>query len=165
MKTLAKVLGAILIGLVALLLVLRITGLGPHQRIPGLWLKGELVTTPVTDWSFTDAHETIQIQTNTWYWLPHSVTTYCNSYNGQLYVTSVYRAGMEYPKAKNWTANVARDPHVRLKIGDKVYDRTLQYVSNPELRAAVLAVKTKKYPQQKIAKDSTVNIFHVVENQ
>ena len=31
-----------------------ITGFGPHDRTPGLWLTGNLVTTPVTDWSFTD---------------------------------------------------------------------------------------------------------------
>jgi hypothetical protein len=40
--------------MVLLLVVERITGFEPNTRRPGLWLKGELVTTPVADWSFTD---------------------------------------------------------------------------------------------------------------
>jgi hypothetical protein len=81
MKMLLKVLGAIVVCLVVALLVLRVTGLPPHDRMPGLWLKGNLVTTPVTDWSFTDNFETVQVQTNTSYLIPHSVTTYCVAYN------------------------------------------------------------------------------------
>jgi hypothetical protein len=33
----------------------------------GFWLTGDLVATPVTDWSFTDAVPTVQIETRTWY--------------------------------------------------------------------------------------------------
>ena len=164
MKKLWKVLGLILICLILLLVVLRATGLDPHERIPGLWLNGDLVTTPVADWSFTDEFQTVKVQTNTWYLLPHSVTTYCVAYNGQLYLTSVYRAGLEYPHGKNWTANVARDPRVRIKIGNQLYDRTLSYVTDPAEKAAVLEVKAKKYPQQVIATTSTVNVFHVMDN-
>ena len=74
MKTLWKIIGGILVCLVLLLLVLRVTGLEPQERRPGLWLKGNLVTTPVADWSFTDKYPKIKIQTRTWYLLPHSVT-------------------------------------------------------------------------------------------
>jgi hypothetical protein len=164
MKTLLNVLGVIFACLVLLLLALRMTGLEPHERTPGLWLKGDLVTTPVTDWSFTDKYQTVKVQTNTWYLIPHSVTTYCVAYNGQLYLTSVYRAGLEYPHGRNWNSNVARDPHVRIKIGDQLYDRTLSYVSDPALRASVIRKKAEKYPQQKIAPGSTINVFHVLDN-
>ena len=54
MKMLLKIVGGILVCLALVLVVLRITGLNPHDRIPGLWLTGDLVTTPVTDWSFCD---------------------------------------------------------------------------------------------------------------
>ena len=63
MKMLLKIVGGILVCLALLLVVLRITGLNPHDRIPGLWLTGDLVTTPVTDWSFTDQVPTIKLQT------------------------------------------------------------------------------------------------------
>ena len=90
MKTLWKTVGAILACLVVLLVVLRITGLNPRDRTPGPWLRGTLATTPVTGWSFTDKVETVKVQTRDLFGLPHSVTTYCVAYNGQLYLTSVY---------------------------------------------------------------------------
>jgi hypothetical protein len=164
MKTLLKVLGVIVVCIALLLVVLSITGFGPHGNTPGLWLKGNVVTTPVTDWSFTDRYETINVQTNTKYLLPHSVTTYCVSYDGQLYLTSVYRAGLTYPHGRSWNEDVARDPHVRIRIGDQLYDRTLSRVTDETLRQTVLAAKRKKYPQQKIPPTSTVILFHVLDN-
>ena len=164
MKTLLRILGLILVGLLLLLVVLRITGFGPHGNTPGLWLKGDLVTAPVADWSFTDKFETVNVQTNTRYLLPHSVTTYCVAYNGQLYLTSVYRAGLTYPHGRSWNEDVARDPHVRIKIGDQLYDRTLSYVTDQAERASVIEAKRKKYPQQKIPATSTINVFHVLDN-
>ena len=65
MRLLLKIVGGILVCVALLLVVLRITGLNPHDRIPGLWLTGDLVTTPVTDWSFIDNVPNIKIQTQT----------------------------------------------------------------------------------------------------
>ena len=161
MKTLVKIVGATLICLVLLLAMLSITGFEPRERTPGLWLKGNIVTTPVADWSFTDKYSTVKVQTRTWYLLPHSVTTYCVAYSGQLYLTSVYPAGVEYPHGRSWNENVARDPHVRIKIGDQLYDRTLSYVSDPAEKAGVFQAKRKKYSQQIIPANATVQMFHV----
>ena len=158
MKMLLKIVGAILVCLALLLVVLRITGLNPHDRIPGLWLTGDLVTTPVTDWSFTDKVPTIKLQTQSRFLLPHSVTINCLAYNGQLYVTSVYPAG----PPRSWNENVMRDPHVRIKIGDKLYDRTLVLVTDPAEREGVLQARAKKYPQLKIPANATIHVFHVV---
>ncbi len=158
MKTLVKIVGAILVCLALALVVLRFTGLDPHDRIPGLWLTGELVTTPVTDWSFTDQVATIKLQTQSRFLLPHSVTINCLSLNGQLYVSSIYPAGTP----RSWNDNVLRDPHVRIKIGNKVYDRTLVLLTDPAEIAAVLQVRAKKYPQLKIPPNATIHVFHVV---
>jgi hypothetical protein len=162
MKTLLRIAGAVVACLVLLLVVLSITGLEPRQRTPGLWLKGTLVTTPVTDWSFTDNSSTVEVQTRTWYLLPHSVTTYCVALKGQLYLDSFYPAGVEYPHGRSWNENVERDPHVRLKIGDQLYDVTLSHDTDPGEKAAVLQLVAKKYPQLKIPPDSQVQLFHVV---
>lgn len=170
MKTLLKIVGVIVGCLVLLLIAVRITGFGPigntpgRGNYPGLWLSGHVVTTPVTDWSFTDQVQTVKLQTNTWYGIPHSVTTYCVAYNGQLYLTSVYPRGVTYPNGRNWNANVARDPHVRIRVGDQIYDRTLTLVTDPAEKAAILQVKAKKYPQQRVRPDATVIMFHVVDN-
>lgn len=158
MKPLLKTVGAILVCLILLLVVFSISGFGPHDRIPGLWLKGNVVTTPVTDWSFTENIPVIQIQTRTWYLLPHSVNINCLVYNGQLYLVSVYPAGTTH----GWNDNVMRDPHVRLKIGDQIYERTLSLVTDPAERQGVLEARHKKYPELRIPANPTIHVFHVV---
>lgn len=164
MRTLLKVVGVILVCLVLLLVVARITGLEPTLQRPGLWLKGELVTTPVADWSFTDTIPNIQIQTNSWYLLPHSVTINCISYKGQLYLYSFYAAGLTYPHGRRWNEDVARDPRVRLKIGDKLYDRTLALATDPAEQEAVHEATFKKYPALKMPPGGMIVLFHVQDN-
>ena len=159
MKMLWKIVGAVVLCLILLLVVLRITGLSPRDRTPGLWLTGNLVTTPVADWSFTDKYPTIKLQTRTWYGLPHSVTINCIAYNGQLYLTSTFPTGTH----RSWNDNVLRDPRVRVKIGDQLYDRTLALVTDPAEQEGELKARAKKYPQLKIAPNATIHVFHVVE--
>jgi hypothetical protein len=159
-----KIVGSIIIGLVVLLLLLSFTGFEPKDcpptdralscKMPGLWLKGERVTSPVTDWSFTDKVQQIKIQTQTPFLLPHSVTIWCAVYNGNLYVSS-YRGRL-------WVEDTIRDPHVRLKIADQVYDRDLSVVNDPAEKAAVLQAKGKKYPQWKVPAVDTATVFRVV---
>jgi hypothetical protein len=155
------VVGAVVVCLVAALVVLWGVGLDPQERRPGLWLAGEVVTAPVTDWAFTDAHPTIYVQTRSWYGLPHSVTTTCTAHAGRLYLTSVYRPGLQFPRDRLWNANVARDPRVRLKIGGRLYDATLALVTDPAERTAALDAKAKKYPRQAGGDRSRVYVFRV----
>ena len=153
----------ILIGLVAVLPLLALTGFEPEDcppfnrslmcKMPGLWLKGERVTSPVTDWSFTNKIQQIKIQTKTWYLLPHSVTIWCAVYNGNLYVTS--------NPGKQWNTDIIRDPHVRLKIGNQVFDRTLSIVDDPAEKAAVLKTKGEKYPQWRVPAVSAATVYRV----
>ncbi len=175
MKTLLRVAAVIVVCVVLLLATARVFGFEPGAcanpgvswtcRVPGLWLKGNVVTAPVSDWSFTDSIPTIKVQTRDRFGILHSIGTYCVFYNGQLYLTSVYAPGLPpYPHGRRWNENVARDPHVRLKIGDQLYDRTLVYVTDPDIRAAVIQNKRKKYPQQIIPPGAYINIFHVVSN-
>jgi hypothetical protein len=163
MKTPVKIVGSIIIGLAALLLILSFTGFEPKDcpptdrswscRVPGLWLKGERVTNPVNDWSFTDKIQQIKIQTQTPFLLPHAVTIWCAAYNNNLYVTS-YRG-------RQWVEDIIRHPQVRLKIADQVFDRTLSVVSDPVEKAAVLQAKGKKYPEWKVPSVSTATVFRV----
>jgi len=52
-----------------------------------------------------------------------------------------------------------RDPHVRLKIGDKLYDQTLALVTDEAEKDAVLEAKAKKYPQLPVFEKSRVFVF------
>jgi hypothetical protein len=163
MKTTVKVVGAIFVCMILALATLRATGFEPRDcanatswscRAPGLWLKGDVVTTPVTDWSFTDKIPTIKIQTQTPFLLPHSVAIWCAVYNGNLYVTS--------RRGRLWVEDVIRDPHVRLKMGDQIYERALSLVEDPREKAAVLQAKWAKYPQWKVPSVESSAVFRVI---
>ena len=156
MKILLKVLGAVVACVVLVLLVLRVTGLDPHERIPGLWLTGTVAAAPATDWSFTDKIVTVKVQTSTPYLLPHSVTTWCIAYNGQLYLATSGAAVREWPR------DVARDPHVRLKVGDQLFDATLMVVADPAEREGVLKTRAKKYNQKYPPVGQTFTVYHVI---
>jgi len=170
MKTLAKIIGAILFCLLLVLVVLRITGLNPigdkpgPGNYPGLWLSGKVVTTPVTDWSFTAQYKTDKVQTRTSYLIPHSVTTSFIVHGGQLYLTSMFGAGVPFPQGKRWVTNVMRDPRVRLKFGNNLYDCVLSHVTDPDERAGVLGERAKQNPQL-LASSATngpvLHLFHV----
>ena len=175
MKILLRIAGVLLVCVVLLLGAARVSGFEPRTcpnagvswtcRTPGLWLRGNVVTTLVNDWSFTDQYQNAKVQTRDRFGLPYSVATYCVSYNGQLYLTSVYQPGTPpYPRGRHWNENIARDPHVRIKIGDNLYDRTLVYVTDPTERAGVIQNKAKKYPKQIIPPGAYINIFHAVPN-
>ena len=148
MKKVAKRVGITLLLIVAGALVsLRVLGYEPRDQRPGLWLAGERVTEPVTDWSFTDNHEEIFVQTRTPYLIPHSVTGYCAVHDGDLYLFSAYYQGGVFPDERSWNRNVMRDSRVRLKIGDRVFDQTVSHVTDTETRAEVHESFVAKYPE------------------
>jgi hypothetical protein len=171
MKTAATIAGSILVCLVLVLAVLRIRGLNPigdtpgPGNYPGLWLSGKVVPTPVTDWSFATQYRTDKVQTRTWYMVPHSVTTGFIVHNGQLYLTSMFAAGVPFPQGKSWVLNVTRDPHVRIKFGNNLYNCILSPVTDPDERAAVLGPRVKQNTQPTAsggANGPVLHLFHAV---
>ena len=160
-KPLLLAIGAVLACLVVVLVTLRVVGLEPRERRPGLWLGGTLVTAPVSDWSFTDTYQTIFVQTRTWYGVPHSVTTVCVAHEGRLYLTSTYPPGGRFPDDRAWNRNVVRDPRVRLKIGERLFDARLALVSDPAEKNAVLEAKARKYSRSPVVDGARVHVFRV----
>ena len=167
MKTFVNIVGVILVCLVLGLGVVRVTGFDPigdtpgPGNYPGLWLSGNVVPGPVTDWSFASQYKTDKLQTRSWYMIPHSVTTSHILHNGQLYITSNFAAGVPFPEGKSWVKNVIRDPHVRLKFGDNLYDCKLVHVTDPDERAAVLAERAKANPQLLVSSSTTAPVMHL----
>ncbi len=162
MKKTAKIAGLSLAGVAVVgLLALRVVGVEPRDQRPGLWLVGERVTGPVPDWSFTNDHDEILVQTRTRLLIPHSVTAYCAVYDGDLYLFSAYYEGGTFPDGRAWNRNVMRDPRVRLKIGDRLFDRTVSHVTDPELRAAVHDRFAAKYPEWSSPGLENVHILRV----
>ena len=181
MKVLKTGVVLIVVILAGTLLALRMTGLEPeyldlnqlraHHMIarPGLWLKGEVVTTPVTDWSFVDKVEhpgrsinTVLVETRTPYFIPHSVRTMPFVRNGVLYIRSHQdRMDVQFPNDKSWTSNVARDPRVRIKIGDKLYEATMVLVSDRAQAIAILGRNPEVRETGPDGKEQVVGYDHV----
>lgn len=120
------------------IVALLVAGCGPIGPFPGGRLRGEVVVDPVTDWSFTDEHTTIAVETRPSF--PHSVTTICFVHEGNLYVPSLD------PRGKKWPYYLLENPNVRLKIGDKVYPGRAVRVTDLDVQT-VRASASKKYPQ------------------
>ena len=141
------------VGLAALLIVgvafvsVRLLGFEPSDLRPGLWLTGDRVSEPVIDWSFTEDHPEIFVQTRTRYLIPHSITTYCAVLEGDLYLFSAYYQGGVFPDERGWNRNVMRDPRVRLKIGERVFDQTVSHVTDAATREEVHDNAVAKYPE------------------
>ena len=143
-------------------LSLLIVGYEPQDQSPGLWLTGELATEPVADWSFTEQHEEIFVQTRSPWLIPHSVTTYCATYNDSFYLFSAYYGGGDFPDLRRWNKNVVRDPRVRLKIGGQLFDQTLSYIDDESIRMPVHQAFVDKYPQWASPGLENVHIFQVL---
>jgi len=139
--------------LVAGLLTLRVTGLDPQYidpsssefvergrtARPGLWLSGEVVSEPVSDWDWVYQvndpirGNTIMLETQTWYGVPHSVTISPTARGKELYIGGSeqdFRLERDFPHSKRWWANIERDPRVRMKIDGKIYEMTVALVAD-----------------------------------
>lgn len=136
---------------------------------PGLWLKGEVVSTPITDWSFINTVQhpgrsinTVLVETRTPYFIPHSVRTIPTVRNGQFYLRSHQdRMDVQFPKDKSWTSNVARDPRVRIKIGDKLYEATLVLVTDRAQAIAFLGRNPEILEKGSDGREHVVGYDHV----
>lgn len=105
----------------------------PMYMISGKHLSGVERPYPA-DWSGCNDHFTIAVETRPED--PHSVTTLCVLLEGSLIIPAMNGS------TKQWTANVVRDPRVRIKIGEEVYpakaERALD-VAPEDFVSAVLA--------------------------
>jgi len=132
--------------IVLFLLFARVVGFNPGIETPGLWLRGELVTEPVTDWTPYEKLQPTAIQSRLWFapFIAHSVITARWHYKGRLYISSGYAAGVQMPDARLWNRNVLADPHVRIRLGNKLFDTKFVYVTDPieheEVMHAAVAV-------------------------
>jgi hypothetical protein len=131
----------------------------PSDERPGFGLSGEVNQQPVQDWSFTSDIKEIFIETATSYSIPHSVTAWCVTIGDELYVAA------DDADKKSWVANVARDPNVRLKIGEKIYEQKLVPTTDAATQARIDSGFAQKYEYEEEETDGemTVGYWKVVE--
>ncbi len=160
--------GLLVVGalVVVSLLTLRVTGLEPRYidpsseafaesgrtAWPGLWLKGEVVREPVTNWDWVNdvndpiRKNSIMLETRTRFGIPHSVTINPTARGDKLYIGGSeqdFRLQKEFPYSKAWWANIVRDPRVRIKIDGKIYEMTVVLIQD---RAEVARLRGERDP-------------------
>ncbi len=91
--------------------------------------------------------------------MPHSVTAWCVTVGNELYVAA------DDADKKSWVANVARNPNVRLKIGDEIYEQKLVPVTDAATIASIDGGFARKYEyeEEEADEDMTVGYWRVVE--
>jgi hypothetical protein len=93
---------------------------GPVLVFPGGELSGEVVTEPVTDWSFaSDTFVDLETRPDA----PYSVELNYIVEDGRLYVDPA--------EGRKWLDHIRADPRVRVRFGDKVYPATAVLVGRP----------------------------------
>ncbi len=96
----------------------------PCDRTPGLYLRGEEASAPVSDWTFANKVQTCQIQVDAGL-LPHALNLNCWANNeGQLYLSCADCEG------KRWSTAAVENPQARLRLGTTVYPVTVTRVTD-----------------------------------
>lgn len=103
------------------MLVLSLSGCGgPVLMIPGGALSGEVVTTPVEDWSFVDS-TFLDLETRPDD--PYSVELNYFVVDGQLYIDPA--------EGREWFEHLRADPLVRVRFDGKIYPLRAVLVGQP----------------------------------
>ena len=108
---------------VALVLSVLVLGLGcggPFLVFPGKQLEGDVVTEPVTDWSFvTDTFIDLEVRPDA----PYSVELNYVVKDGKLYIDPA--------EGRTWFDYIRADPRVRARFSGKIYPLTAVLVGKP----------------------------------
>ena len=106
--------------LVSLIVLLATACGGPFLVFPGGRLSGEVVSEPITDWSFAD-DRFIDIETRPGD--PYSVELNYIVKDGHLFIDPA--------EDRDWLEHIRADPNLRVRFGGKVYPVTAVLVGKP----------------------------------
>jgi len=138
LKILAGVVAALLLLVAGVFVAARFHD-GPLAVVPGGPLtSGELVSSPVADWSFAAPVDTIELQLvgdGT------SRTTWILVREGRAYIP----CSLGFPPGKSWHLRADRDGRAILRILGKRYPVTLTRVQSPALATELEAIVPSKY--------------------
>ena len=146
MGTLLRIVGGLLVvlllGLAALLVGARFAD-GPVAIVAGgPFRSGELVSGPEPDWSFVRDVREVEFQLLD---PPRSRTTWILDHDGKAYIPCGYMTTWWGRIWKQWPIEAEKDPRILLRIGDKLYERTLVRIEEGPEVAPLLAQLGEKY--------------------
>lgn len=119
---------------ISLVISFVLTGCGPIWMLPGGELGGNVAPVP-SDWAFSDAAETVQLETRPGD--PYSVNIWGVGVGERFYVA----AG---DASSSWATHIAEDPNVRLKVEDSIFElRATRIEDEAEIEVCLAAIKRK----------------------
>lgn len=146
MKTLLKIILGLLAALILLILVLLVGARfsdGPLAIFAGgPFTSGERVTGPEPDWSFARDLQEVEFQLVE---PPRSRTTWILEHQGKVYIPSGYMTTTWGKIWKKWPFEALKDGRAILRIGDKLYERSLVRIEAGPVAAALRAELSRKY--------------------
>ena len=140
-----------------LVLLLLVVACGPIGPIPGGRLRGELGPRHAADWGFAADEKTAQLETRPAD--PYSVNTWFVSLGPDLYVPSSMILGPKDPTERSWVGHVTENPSVRIRIGDRVYERVAHRVSDVREYDRARNALEKKYALDPAERDAAREIW------
>ena len=137
-KTLGGIVAALLLLVAGAFVAARFHD-GPLAIIPGGPLSsGEMVSTPVPDWSFAESVDTIELQLAD---DDTSRTTWILVRDGRAFIP----CSLGFPPGKNWHLRAVEDGRAVVRILGKRYPVTLNQISDATLESELEAIVSSKY--------------------
>lgn len=130
MRILRKLLtlaGAVALAVAAVAAAARFSD-GPIGPFPGGALRGTVDPDPDPDWRSAGRTIELEIRPDE----PWSLRTYAIPYGRELYVPS-FQA-----ERRRWVPVALADPRVRVRLGERLYERRLERVADPATRARLI---------------------------
>ena len=120
------------------------TGCAPFLVFPGGELRGELESSVIDDWGFTDEVEFVQIQTRPG--RPYSVQVYGVGSGSAFYIASQgWRGAMGSTSRARWINHLVADRRIRLLVDETLYELDGVRVRDDLEVARVRQLFLKKY--------------------
>jgi len=146
-RMLLAIAGGAALALVVVALAARFAD-GPLGPFRGGALSGTVDPDPSPDWTSVGATVELEIRPDD----PWSLQTYALPDGGELYVPSFYA------ERRRWVPVALADPRVRVRVGDRLYERRLVRVDDPVTRARLVALMAARHgwdPDGVAGRDST----------
>ncbi len=128
---------------------------GPISMIPGGELTaGELVTEPVTDWSFAENEELVELQLSG---DSTSRTTWILVLDGSAYIP----ASLSFPPGKTWHKRADKNGSAVVRIRGRRYPIDMNRISDSEIEADLKGIVVQKYGAATPGDDAGVWFFRL----
>jgi hypothetical protein len=138
LKILGAIVAALLLVVAAAFVAARFHD-GPLAMIPGgPFSSGELVSSPISDWSFTESVETIELQLAE---DDTSRTTWILVSDGRAFIP----CSLGFPPGKSWHLRADQDGRAIIRILGKRYPVTLKRLDSSTLESELEAIVSSKY--------------------